>query len=112
MLLASISSLWHWTQRVDVTPRELSIGYWQVSRVYALMGQATNATTFADRALQVSTGLTPFLLGYAHEAAARAARLAGDEARAAHHLALARQCATEETDAGNRTALEKDLATI
>lgn len=32
MLLASMASLWHWTQRKEVTPTNLSVGYWQLSR--------------------------------------------------------------------------------
>ncbi len=38
MLLLAQASLWHWTQRPDCTPRNLSIGYWQLSRVFALLG--------------------------------------------------------------------------
>ena len=33
MLHTAIASLWHWTQRDDVRPENLSVGYWQVSRV-------------------------------------------------------------------------------
>jgi hypothetical protein len=29
-------SFWHWTQVEGHTPRNLSIGYWQLSRVYAI----------------------------------------------------------------------------
>lgn len=112
MLLSAMASLWHWTQRSDVTARELSIGCWQVSRVYALLGQSANATAFGERCLQHSRDLPPFLLGYAHEALARAARLASDDSRATHHLIEARKCAAAVTDPGEREALEKDLATI
>ena len=43
MLHLSMSSLWHWTQRADCTSTNLSIGYWQVARIYALLGQPDNA---------------------------------------------------------------------
>ncbi|WP_395741367.1 hypothetical protein [Prosthecobacter sp.] len=39
MLLLAMASLWHWTQREDCTLRHRSIGYWQVSRVYAVRGK-------------------------------------------------------------------------
>lgn len=112
MLLTALASLWHWSQRPDATPRELSIGHWQVSRVYSLLGQAANAEEFGNRSLRHSADLAPFYLGYAYEALARAARLAGDKARVAQHLSEARQYAARVTDEGERAALEKDLATI
>ena len=34
------ASLYHWQQRPDCTSRSFSIGYWQLSRVYALLEQA------------------------------------------------------------------------
>ena len=112
MLLAAMASVWHWTQRAEVSARELSIGCWQVSRVYALLGQAANAADFGERCLRHSTGLAPFYIGYAHEALARAARLAGDDARMRHHLDEARKCVATVTDQGEREALEKDLVSI
>ena len=112
MLLAAMASLWHWTQRPDATARELSIGCWLVSRVHALLGQAANAADFGERCLRHSEGLAPFYVGYAHEALARAARVAGDEARVKHHLNEARRCAEMVTDKAERETLKKDLATI
>jgi hypothetical protein len=38
MVRLAQASLWHWTQRSDCTDKNLSIGYWQVSRVCALLG--------------------------------------------------------------------------
>ena len=32
------ASLAHWRERMDCTTRNLSIGYWQLSRVYAVLG--------------------------------------------------------------------------
>ena len=39
----TMASLWHWTQREDCTDQNLSIGYWQAARVYALAGEPDNA---------------------------------------------------------------------
>jgi hypothetical protein len=38
MLQTSMASLWHWSQRRDAKPQNLSVGNWQVSRVYCLLG--------------------------------------------------------------------------
>ena len=43
MVLCTLASLWHWTQRADCTDQNRSIGHWQASRVYALIGQGDNA---------------------------------------------------------------------
>ena len=40
------ASIWHWTQREDCTDQNMSTGYWQASRIYALIGQADNARRF------------------------------------------------------------------
>ena len=42
------ASIWHWTQREDCTDKNLSIGYWQASRVYALLGQADDARRYGQ----------------------------------------------------------------
>ena len=39
MILYALASLWHWTQRPDCSTTNLSIGYWQAARVYALAGE-------------------------------------------------------------------------
>jgi hypothetical protein len=109
MLLGALASLWHWTQRADCTGQNLSIGYWQVARVYALLGQAENAVRFGDACLKHSNGLPPFFVGYAHEALARAAMLAGDKLLLNAHASAARKFAADVTDADDRVLLERDL---
>lgn len=64
MLARAIASLWHWTQRPDCTPRNLSIGYWQVSRVCALIGDGTLARHYAEACLRFSRDEGPFFLGF------------------------------------------------
>ncbi len=114
MLLLSLASLWHWTQRTDVTPTNLSVGYWQVSRVYALLGQAENARQFGLLSLQESQkeGVLPFYLGFAYEALARAEAVAGDQEKAQSYIALARQAGEKVTDAEEKNMLLGDIATI
>jgi hypothetical protein len=112
MRALSHASLWHWMQRPDVTERNLSIGYWQLSRVYALLGRAADAADYGELCLQHSRAEAPFFLGYAHEALARAARVAGDLQRMNQHLSTARQLAEQITDIQDRTQLEQDLTSL
>jgi hypothetical protein len=112
MLLLSLASLWHWTQRDDCSEQNLSIGYWQVARVYALLGDAANARKYAEACLAHSHRQPPFFLAYAHEAIARAAFLRGDLDRMAKHVAEGRRLALQVTEVEERSALEKDLDTL
>ena len=38
MIRLSLASHWHWTQRADCTQENVSIAYWQTSRVYTVLG--------------------------------------------------------------------------
>ena len=109
MLLTSLASLWHWTQRADCTDQNLSIGYWQASRVYALLGQADNARRFGELCLQRSGDLAPFFVAYAHESLARAAMIAGDKLLLDAHAAAARKLAAGVAECEDREMLEQDL---
>lgn len=114
MLQLSLASLWHWTQRTDCKPTNLSVGYWQVSRVYALLRQADNAKRYGELCLQVSQGkdVAPFYRGYAYEALARAEMVSGNLDEMEKQLIQAHQIATTLTDAEEKKMLLKDLATI
>jgi hypothetical protein len=114
MLRLSLASHWHWTQRPDYDAGKASIGYWQTSRVCALLGQAANARRYGQLCLEASggTGTELFHEAYAYEALARAAGLAGDAAERDEYLAKARGVARRMTDAETSQALLDDLATI
>jgi hypothetical protein len=114
MIRLSLASVWHWTQRTDCTPGNLSIGYWQTSRVYALLGQADNARRYGQMCLEVSQGegMLPFYLGYAYEALARAETVAGNPAQRDRYLEQARQVTERITDLETQQQLLADLATI
>jgi hypothetical protein len=62
MLHCAFAGLWHWTQRLDCTATNRSIGYWQISRIYALLGQADNAHRYGELCLKASQepGVEPF----------------------------------------------------
>jgi len=112
MLLLALASLWHWTQRPDCKPHNLAVGNYLLSRVYAMLGDAGNASLHATKCLLLSEGDEPFYLGSAHEAAARAALLGGNDESAATHMAEARRLLALVTDAEDRAQLEEDLSSI
>lgn len=114
MLHLAFSSLWHWRQRADCTDINRSVGYWQVSRVYAVWGQGDNARRYAERCLDASRGkeIPPFYLGYAYESLARAEMVAGNKDKMEEYLQIARQVAETVPDAEARKMLQDDLATI
>lgn len=112
MLALAHASAWHWRQREDCQPRNLSIGYWQLSRVYTLIRHSERAAHYGQLCLVASMDEPPFFMGYAHEALARAAALQGDLRVMSEHLAQARMLAELVKDAEDRQLLVADLETI
>lgn len=110
MISMAHASLAHWRMREDCTDRNLSIGYWQISRVYAVLGQGENAQRYGALCFSVSGGEPPFYLGYAHEALARAALLMKDRTAFQTHLEEARAQAAKVSDPEEKKMLEDDLA--
>jgi hypothetical protein len=114
ILQLSLSSLWHWTQREDCTSTNLSIGYWQVSRVFALLHQANKAREYGKLCLDAASkeGVEAFYSGFAYEALARAELVAGDRKAMQAYLSQAHKIAEKLTDQEEKDLLLKDLATI
>ena len=114
MLHLSMASLWHWTQREDCTPTNLSVGYWQVSRVFALLRQADNARHYGELCLEEAQkeGVLPYYRGTAYEALARAEFIAGNLDKVEVYLDQAKQVAASLTDPEEKKMLQSDLATI
>jgi tetratricopeptide (TPR) repeat protein len=110
MVALNQASVYHWLCRPDCDDRRLSVGYWQASRIQALLGHPDEALRHAEIALSHSGALPPFYVGYAHEALARAHALAGRRDVAAEHLRRAQACATAVADADERALLVRDLA--
>jgi hypothetical protein len=106
------ASAYHWAVAAECKPENRARAEWLVSRVYALVGRPESALVHAERCLQwcAENDLRDWDLAYAHEALARANKLAGDDAAAASHLEQAR--AVPIADAEDREHLEEDLATI
>src|SRR5580765_5025390 len=109
MVALNQASIYHWLNRPDCEPKHLSVGYWQASRIQAIVGNALEARRHAEVCLSYSVALEPFLLGYAHEALARAALVAGDTGAATKHLTLAYDQAALVVREHDRELLVKDL---
>jgi len=109
MVALSQASIFHWLQRPDVTARNLSIGYWQASRIQGLVGNPREARRWAEVCLGHSPELAPFYRGYAYEALARAAAGEGDVAAAREFLAQAEALASRIQGTDDRRLLERDL---
>ena len=112
MIQTCQASLYHWSQREDITDQNRSVGYWQAARVYALVGQADIARQYGQWSLDSAKNEPPFYSGYAYEALARAEMAAGNKEAMADYLAKAKEQAAKVTDAESKKWLEKDLATI
>ena len=112
MLHTAIASLWHWTQRDDVTAENLSVGYWHVSRVYCLLKQPHNARTYGLQALKYAKELSAFYKGYAYETLARAEMIVNNRVIMKTHLEKAREMLERIEDEEDKQLLAKDLKTI
>ncbi|MBC7529482.1 MAG: hypothetical protein H7308_18285 [Chthonomonadaceae bacterium] len=111
MVALNQASIFHWLQREDCNDEALSIGYWQASRIQTLLNNATEALRHAHICLSYSKHLSPFYLGCAHEALARAYRFAGDSVTASGHLSEAKRLVVLIEDEEEREQLLTDLKT-
>ncbi|WP_240633062.1 hypothetical protein [Paenibacillus montanisoli] len=108
------SSFWHWTQVEEHTATNLSVGYWQLARVYAEIGQGSPALEYANKCIKVSADaeLDAFYMAYAYEAAARAYSVLNKMDKRQAATAQAADYAELITDAGSKSWVITDLATI
>ena len=101
MIHMAHASRYHWGE--IGTPLNFARGDWQISRVYAILGQGENALNYAKSCLHLcaDNDLGDFDLAFAYEAAARAFNVLGDSEMTEKHLALAKK-------AGENIAKEDD----
>ena len=112
MLHTAIASLWHWTQREDVKPENLAVGYWQVSRVYNLIKQPNNARTYGLLSLKYAEGLEPFFKAYAYETLARAEMQTNNRVIMMVYLEKAYRMVERVENEEDKQLLLKDLESI
>jgi tetratricopeptide (TPR) repeat protein len=114
MIHLAHTSFWHWTQVEEHTPTNLSIGYWQIARVYAVVGSGEQSRYYAERCVEVSMqeSIPPFYIAYGYEALARAYMVLGqgEEAFDSYHKALS--FAEEIVVEDSKNMLLKDLENI
>ncbi len=114
MLRLAEASFWHWKNFDGHTDENLSIGYWQLARVYVLANHPDRALRYAERCIEISdtASLEPFYIGYAYEAHARALKAKGDDAACCEVLATAYAIAESVTGSESRDQLLADLETL
>ena len=112
MIHMAHASRFHWG--VVGGPQEISIGEWQVSRVYAVLKRPEPALYHAERCLEVCQGgrVGDFPLAYAYEALARAFAIAGKSRLRAACLKLATAAGEKIAEDEDRTQFFRDLRTV
>ncbi len=112
MLCRAAASLWHWSQRSDVNHQARSVGYWQLSRVFALLSEGGMALRCGELCLKYAQGTPPFFEAYAYEALARASVISGQSAAAKRYLVLAQKLVGRIEEASSKELLLADLKSI
>jgi hypothetical protein len=112
LVLLNQASLWHWLQRPDCTDENLSVGYWQSSRIHALLGNGELARRDAELSQKFAVSCEPFYQAYAVEALARSELCRGNLAAAHQHREQARLMAQSIANEKHRKMLLDDLITI
>lgn len=112
MILRAYASRYHWGEVGEAV--QFARGEWLLSRVHVLAGRAEGARLHGEACLRwcEQGGLGAFDTAFAHEALARAAALAGDEAAMARHVEAGREAADGIEDEGDRAYVLGELGTI
>lgn len=112
MLCRAAASLWHWGQRSDINNQSRSVGYWQLSRVFALLSDGDMALRCGELSLKYAKDTPPFYQAYAYESLARASAISGDLKSATKYLKLAHRLVDQIEEASSREMLLADLQAI
>lgn len=111
MIATSYASLWHWKQREDCKPENLSVAYWQLGRVHCLAKKAMTAKEIGQKCLEVSQKgkLDSFYIGYAYEVLINVAILENKKTEGQKYLELAKAQLELVNDQENKGYLKADL---
>lgn len=114
MIRLSQASHYHWAQREEYGPTNRSIAFWQLARIYTVVGRPDSARHYAELCLKASQekGVDAVFMGYAYEALARVEKLAGDKQRAQGYVASALEQVEKTEDEEDRQMLLDDLADL
>lgn len=112
MIHAAHASRYHWG--IVGNAANLNRGEWLCSRVYAILGRGEPALWHARRCLAICEEhrIGDWELAFAHEAIARAHRVAGDHGAADAEVAIARELGAAIAETEDRELLLGDLATV
>ena len=112
MIHIAHASRYHWGE--IGTPLEFARGDWQISRVYAILGDGSSALMYAKESLQhcLENDIKDFDLAFAYEALARASFLLQDEDGYQQYFKLADQAAEEIKQKDNRDYFLSELNSI
>jgi hypothetical protein len=113
MLNASHASRYHWSQASEEANHQAR-GDWQLSRVYAVLGRGEPAVHHGERCLEwCGRGeVEDWDVAFAHEALARAHKVAGNAEAAERHKRLARAAGDAIADRDDREHFDKDYTTL
>ena len=112
MIHMAHASRYHWG--LVGGPKELAIGEWQISRVYAVVRRPEPSLYHAERSLEIckAHGVGDFPLAYAYEALARAFAIAGKSRERAACMKLAKVAGERIREDDDRTLFFDDLRTV
>ena len=110
------ASAYHWRQAPECMPKNRARSEWLCSRVYTVLGRAEPALYHAKRCLEICRAdpesMEDWDLPFAHEALARAYRVAGNDAEVRDQEQRARELGEQLADPEDREHLEEALATL
>ena len=116
MLHMAHASAYHWRQAPECGPKNRARSEWLCSRVYTVLGRAEPALYHAKRCLETCRAhpenMEDWDLPFAHEALARAYRVAGNDAEVRDQEQRARELGEQLADPEDREHLEEALATL
>ena len=116
MLHMAHASAYHWGQAPECEPKNRARSEWLCSRVYTVLGRAEPALYHAKRCLEICfadpENMEDWDLPFAHEALARAHRVAGNDDEVRDQEQKARELGEHLADPEDREHLEEALATL
>jgi len=109
MVHTAHASLYHWIQAG--TPHNVYVGEWQLSRVYALLGNFDSCIYHGKRSLQLCeiNNFQGFDLAYAYEALTRAYLVKGNKSECTKYLELALRETDKVQEKESKELLTTDL---
>lgn len=112
MIHTAHASRYHWGE--IGTPLEFARGDWQISRVYALLGDGNSALKYARSSLNhcLENGIDDFDLAFAYEALARSSAILKDKKNVDHYHHLAEEAAKGIKDQNNLDYFMRELNAI